>query len=175
MQFCLGRTNFVFRPCPDSTLKWLKQWQLPSVSFQVGERFFEVGDEIVSGVGLDDHIVDVSFDVAAYLLVKTHLDGPLVGRPGVFESEGHGGVAIRTERHDERCLDLVVLLEGYLVVARVIVEEGEQFTASGGVYNLVYLRQTKGVFRAVFVEIGVINAHSPFFFLTRIELANHFG
>ena len=49
------------------------------------------------------------------------------------------------------------------MIAGVIVEEGEQFTAGGGVYDLVYLRQTKRVFRAVFVEIGVINAHYPFF------------
>ena len=62
---------------------------------------FEVGNEIVGGFGFDDHIVDVSFDVAVYLLVKAHLDGPLVGRLGVLESEGHGGIAIRTERHDE--------------------------------------------------------------------------
>ena len=33
------------------------------------------------------------------------------------------------------------------------------------VYNLVYLRQAEGVFRAVFVEISVINAHSPFLIL----------
>ena len=49
------------------------------------------------------------------------------------------------------------------MIAGVTVEEGEQFTASGGVYNLEYPRQTEGVFRAVLVEIGVINAHSPFF------------
>ena len=48
---------------------------------------------------------------------------------------------------------------------RVIVEEGEEFTAGGGVYNLDYPRQTEGVFRVVFVEIGVINAQSPFFIL----------
>ena len=52
----------------------------------MGEHFFEVGDEIVGGLGLDDHIVDVSFDVAAYLLIKAHLDGPLIGHPGVLES-----------------------------------------------------------------------------------------
>ena len=44
---------------------------------------------------------DVSFDVVAYLLVKAHLDGPLVGRPDVFEPERHGGVAKHTKRHDE--------------------------------------------------------------------------
>ena len=51
------------------------------------------------------------------------------------------------------------------MIARVIVEEGEEFVADGGVYNLVYPRQTEGVFRAVLVEISVINAHSPFFIL----------
>ena len=51
------------------------------------------------------------------------------------------------------------------MIARVTVEEGEEFAASGGVYNLIYPRQTEGVFRAVFVEIDVINAHSPFFIL----------
>ena len=101
----------------------------------------------------------------AYLLVKTHLDGPLVGHPGVLESKGHGGIAIRTERHDEQRLDLVILLKGYLVIARVTVEQGEEFATGGGVYNLFYPRQTEGVFRAVLVEIGVINAYSLFFIL----------
>jgi len=75
----------------------------------------------------------------------------LVGCPGVLESEGHGGIAIRTERHDERRLNLVVLLEGYLEIAGVTVEEGEQFIADGRVYNLIYPRQTEGVFRDLFM------------------------
>ena len=51
------------------------------------------------------------------------------------------------------------------MIARVTVEEGEEFAASGGVYNLIYPRQAEGIFRAVFVKISVINAHSPFFIL----------
>ena len=51
------------------------------------------------------------------------------------------------------------------MIAGVTIEQGEQFTAGGGVYNLIYPRQTEGVFRVVFVEISVINAHSPFFLL----------
>ena len=51
------------------------------------------------------------------------------------------------------------------MITRVAIEKGEQFAADGGVYNLVYPRQTEGVFRAVLVEISVINAHSPFFIL----------
>ena len=89
----------------------------------------------------------------------------MLGRLGVLESEGHGGIAVCTKRHDERCLDLVVFLEGYLVIARVTIEEEEQFATGGGVYNLIYPRQTEGVFRAVFVKISVINTHSPFFIL----------
>ena len=89
----------------------------------------------------------------------------MVGRPRIFGSERHGGIAVRTERRDERCFDLVVFFEGYLVISGVTVEEGEEFAAGGGVYNLVYPRQTEGVFRAVFVEISVIDSHSPFFIL----------
>ena len=39
------------------------------------------------------------------------------------------------------------------MIVGVIVKEGEQFAAGGGVYNLVYPRQTEGVFRVVFVEL----------------------
>ena len=51
------------------------------------------------------------------------------------------------------------------MVAGVTVKKGEQFAAGGGVYNLVYSRWAKGVFRAVFVKISIINTHSPFFIL----------
>ena len=51
------------------------------------------------------------------------------------------------------------------MIARVTVKEREWFIASGRVYNLIYPRQAKGVFRAVFVKISIINAHSPFFIL----------
>jgi len=62
---------------------------------------FEVSDEIIGGLGLDDHIVNVSFDVTTYLLIEAHLDGPFLGHPSILESKGHGGIAVRTERHDE--------------------------------------------------------------------------
>jgi hypothetical protein len=37
--------------------------------------------------------------------------------------------------------------------------------ASSGINDLVYTRQAEGVLRAMFVEIGVINAHPPFIIL----------
>ena len=114
--------------------------QLPSVLVQVREGFFEVSDKVVGCLSLDDHIIDVGFDVTVDLLVEAHLDGPLIGSPDILESEGHSFVAVCTERRDEWRLDLVVFLKRYLVIARVTIEEGEQFTAGGGVYNLVYPR-----------------------------------
>ena len=51
------------------------------------------------------------------------------------------------------------------MIAGVTIEEGEQFIVGGGVYNLIYPRQTEGVFRAVFVKISIINTHSTFFIL----------
>ena len=71
------------------------------VPFKVGERFFELGDKIIGGLGLDDHIIDVSFDVATNLLIEACLDSPLIGRPDVLESEGHGGITVCTEGRDE--------------------------------------------------------------------------
>ena len=66
----------------------------------------------------------------ADLLIKAHLDSPLISRPGILESKGHGGVAVRTEGRDEQRLDLVFFLEGDLVIAGVTVKEGEQFAAA---------------------------------------------
>jgi len=38
------------------------------------------------------------------------LNNALLGGSGVFESKGHGGVAIRAERSDEGSFDLVIFL-----------------------------------------------------------------
>ena len=46
-------------------------------------------------------LIDVSLDVAADLLIEAHLDSPLISRPGILESKGHGSVAIHTEGRDE--------------------------------------------------------------------------
>jgi hypothetical protein len=51
------------------------------------------------------------------------------------------------------------------MIARVAIYERQELAADRRVYNLVYMRQAEGVLRAVFVEISIINAHSPFFIL----------
>jgi hypothetical protein len=51
------------------------------------------------------------------------------------------------------------------VIARIAIQEAEKLAPGSGVHNLVDARKTKRVFRAGPIEIGIINAHPPFFIL----------
>ena len=51
------------------------------------------------------------------------------------------------------------------MITGVAIEEGEELATGGGVYYLVNAWQDKRIFRAMLIEIGVINAHPPFFIL----------
>jgi hypothetical protein len=64
-------------------------------------------------------------------------------------------------RRYERRLVLVEDLQRYLVVARVAVEEAQQGAPSGRVDDLVDVRKREGVFRAVTIEVSVVDTHSP--------------
>jgi hypothetical protein len=48
------------------------------------------------------------------------------------------------------------------MVARVVVEEGEQDVATRRVDDLVDAWGREGVLRAMFVEISIIHTHPPF-------------
>jgi hypothetical protein len=57
---------------------------------------------------------------------------------------------------------LVLLLESYLMIARVAIEEGEQDAASHGVDDFVDAWEREGVLRSMFIEITIIDTHPPF-------------
>ena len=84
--------------------------QLPSVYFQGFENYGEVGDEGVGSLRLNYHIIDISLDILPDLVLEAALDGSLISRTRVLELKGHGHVAVGTEGHDERRLDLVFFL-----------------------------------------------------------------
>jgi hypothetical protein len=138
---------------PDGTLKT----HLFRLSFQRYSRkdakVFKIGDERVGVSGLDDHVIHIGFNVLVELPLETGLDSSLVGIAGVLQPEGHGRVAVRTKRGDERGLLLVFFLDSDLVVPGVAVEEAEQVAARRGVDDLVYPQQPEGVFGAVLVEV----------------------
>jgi hypothetical protein len=47
------------------------------------------------------------------------------------------------------------------VISGVAIQEREHTTASGVIDYLIYPRESEGIFRAVFVEIGIVDAHVP--------------
>jgi hypothetical protein len=57
---------------------------------------------------------------------------------------------------NEHCFVFIVGVQSYLVISRVAAEEA---STSRGVRDLVDARKREGIFRAVLVEIGVIDAH----------------
>jgi hypothetical protein len=140
----------------------LRRVKLPSKPSQAIEGPLEISNELVVGSGLDDHVIHVSFNVAVQLIREAQLDGPLIGGSCVLQPEGHRGVCVCSKEGDERHFDLVFLLESYLMITRVAVEEGEQDAASCRVDNLVDAWKREGVLRAVFLEISIIHTYPPF-------------
>jgi hypothetical protein len=104
------------RSLPD-TEDALLRVELPAVVPEVGEGLGEVGNEVVFVGGLENHVVNVGFDVLADLRLQTLLDGLLVGRSSVLKAQSHGHVAVDVVRCYERRLVLVRDLQGYLMVA----------------------------------------------------------
>jgi hypothetical protein len=82
-------------------------------------------DEHAGVSGLDDHVIHVGFHVLVELSLEAGLDSSLVCSAGVLQPEGHGRVAVRAKRGDERGLLLVFFLDSDLVVPGVAVEEAE--------------------------------------------------
>jgi hypothetical protein len=146
--------------------------ELPAVLSQGCESLFKIGDERVGVSGLDDHVIHVSFDILVELPLEAGLDSSLVGSSGVLQPEGHGHVAVRAKRCDERGLFLVFFLDSDLVVSGVAVEEAEQVAACRGVDDLINPWQPEEVLGAVLVEVDLVDAHPP---IVRVLLADEDG
>jgi hypothetical protein len=136
------------------------------------ESLFKIDDERIGVSGLDDHVIHIGFDVLVELSFEIGLDSSLVGSVGVLSLERHYCVPVGAKRGDKRGLLLVFFLDCDLVVPRVAVEEAEHVAARCGINDLINLRQYEGVLGVVFVEVGVVNAHSP---LVRVLLADEDG
>jgi hypothetical protein len=91
----------------------------------VSESLFKIVDEGTGLSGLDDHVIHVGFDILIELLLEAFLDSSLICGAGVLQPEGHGRVAVRVERGDERGLLLVFFLDRDLVLPGVAFEEAE--------------------------------------------------
>jgi hypothetical protein len=146
--------------------------ELPPVLPQGCESLFKIGDKRVRVSGLDDHVIHIAFNVLVELSLETGLDSLLLRSAGVLQPGRHCCVAVGAKRGDKRGLLLVFFLDCDLVVPRVAVEEAEQVAARHGIDDLVNPQQPEGVLGAVFVEVGVVDSHSP---LVRVLIANEDG
>jgi hypothetical protein len=100
--------------------------KLPLVCVKSHENPLEIVDQGMSLPSFYNHIINVGFDkVILYLVLEIVLDGALVCGPHVLDLERHCRVAVGTERHDKRRLDLVVFIESDLVMTRVAIEKGQ--------------------------------------------------
>jgi hypothetical protein len=64
------------------------------------------------------------------------------------------------------------------VISRVAIQEREHIAANSGIAYLTYPRESERIFRVVFVEIGIVDAHVPINFIlfsTRTGFASHLG
>jgi hypothetical protein len=101
------------------------------------QSLFKIVDERAGVFGLDNHVIHVGFDVLVELPLEAGPDSSLLCGANVLQPEGHGRVAVRSKRGDERGLLLVFFLDCDLVVPGVAVEEAEQVGARRGVDDLV--------------------------------------
>jgi hypothetical protein len=78
----------------------------------------------VGFLGFDNYVIYIGFDqVILYLLFEALLYCTLISSVGVFEPKRHGHVAISAKGCNKGRLDLIVLIESDLMIARVTVEK----------------------------------------------------
>ena len=147
----------------DGTPKYaLSRVEHPLEFPQTVECFFKVRDDLVVGSSVNNHIIHIGFNIAMQLIVKVELNRSLICGSSVLQPKGHSLVSISSILGDERSLDMVIFLEGNLVVARVTIKEGEQGAADNRVNDLVNAREPEGILLAVLIEISIIHTHPPY-------------
>ena len=99
------------------------------------------------------------------LIVKVELNRSLICGSSVLQPKGHSLVSISSILGDEHSLDMVIFLEGNLVVAQVTIKEGEQGAADNRVNDLVDAWEPEGILLAVLIEISIIHTHPPYIIL----------
>jgi hypothetical protein len=86
------------------------------------EGLVEVVDQGRGHFGLHHYIINICLnEMISNLVFDALLDGSLIGCTNIFEPKRHGHVAVSTKGRDKQHLDLVLLSQRNLMVARVVV------------------------------------------------------
>ena len=70
----------------EDALFWIK---IHVVSAKIGEGFSQISNEVTLLLRLDHNVIHVGMNIAAYLIVQTILDAPLISRAIVLQAERH--------------------------------------------------------------------------------------
>jgi hypothetical protein len=99
--------------------------------------FRQVPQESFPLSGLDHNVVNIGFDIAGLQVLQGDALGPLERRTSVLEPERHADIAVHSHRGGKRCLLLVLLCHGYLMVPGGRVQKAKEVAPWHGVDNLV--------------------------------------
>ncbi|MED6181487.1 hypothetical protein PIB30_019741 [Stylosanthes scabra] len=107
------------------------------------------------------HIVDVYLDLPTDYVFEDFGYQTLVSCSGILEAKKHACIKICPIWGDEGRPFLVRLMHGDLVISRIGIHEGKVFVIRRAVYQSIDAGEQEGILGIGFVQIGVIDAHSP--------------
>lgn len=144
---------------PFLVMQYPRNWlsSTPKVHFH-GFSFIQ---ELLVVRALYDHIVDIKCDISSDLFGKNGVDYSLIGRPCIFRTERHFGVAESPVICVESCFLFVLSTHQDLMVPLICIQEALYLEALQGLKVLVDFWQRVVAFGACFFQIKVINAHAP--------------
>ena len=124
--------------------------------------FFKVAEVVPLVEAFNEHVVNIHRHCLRDQRSEDEIDQPLKSCPGVLESERHHLVAVDGAISDEHCLVFIWWVHANLIVARIRIHEAQEVVACCGFHQLVDSWQRVVILRASCIEIGEINADSPF-------------
>ena len=105
-----------------------------------------------------DHVVHICLYCFADLFFQACLNHALIGCAGILKPERHIVEAKRAIWRYKSCCSLVRLCHLYLMVSRVCVEKTQRVVSNCGIYDLIDVREGKGILGASLVEVFEVDA-----------------
>ena len=141
------------------------------MSSQYPEDIREIFNMLGHHFALHNHVIDINFNTSTKLGFEHFSHHPLVGRSGIFQTEGHHFVMVVPNRGDKSSLLLIVRGQWYLVISLEGIQKTHPRMTHGCIHQLVYLRYGKWILGTSLIEIREVHAHLP---LPSLLLHHHY-
>ena len=114
-----------------------------------------------NGLTFNQHIIHVGLHISSELMRKNFIYQSLIGGPSIFQTKRHNFVTIDGSVGNKSSFLFILLGHTDLIVSGESVHEGHQWKTQSGVHQQVNARERIAVFRASFIQIGIVNTNSP--------------